>query len=271
METTLGKSHSVSPFTGLYAKHGMAAAAQVAPKAAAPAKKQQKQAAAASEDAKPAAKKQAAAEPAAAGGKGKKGKGGGGGKAQPQAAAASAGPELTEELKTFSQCDIRVGKIVECEPHPESEKLFIEKIDLGEPNNRIRTIVSGLQPYVTLEEMLADKIIVFANMKPRKLAGIMSEGMVLCASNADHTQVELMRPSNDSAVGERVSLEGNPFGEAGLTQDSQPILNPKKKVEPKLLEKLTTNARKEGLFNGVKMTTVAGPILAKTLANGTIS
>lgn len=122
-----------------------------------------------------------------------------------------------------------------------------------------------------MEEMLADKIIVFANMKPRKLAGIMSEGMVLCASNADHTQVELMRPSNDTPLGERVSLDGNPFGADGITQEPQPILNPKRKVEPKLLEKLTTDGAKQGLFNGVKLTTKAGPILAKTIANGVIS
>ena len=121
-------------------------------------------------------------------------------------------------MKVFSQCDIRVGKIVECEPHPESEKLYIEKIDLGEPEGRLRTIVSGLQAFVTLDEMLADKrVIVFANMKPRKLAGIMSEGMVLCAGNAEHTQVELMRPNKDTPIGERVTLEGEMFGADGLT------------------------------------------------------
>jgi aminoacyl tRNA synthase complex-interacting multifunctional protein 1 len=55
--------------------------------------------------------------------------------------------------------------------------------------------------------------VVFANLKPRKLADIMSEGMVLCASNSDHTRVELMRPPAGSKVGERVVLEGNPAGE----------------------------------------------------------
>ena len=160
---------------------------------------------------------------------------------------------------------------MECKPHPNSEKLYIEKIDLGEPEGRIRTIVSGLQQFVTLEEMLADKVIVFANMKPKKLADIMSEGMVLCASDPERTKVELMRPSNDSAVGERVTLDGNPFGDAGLTQDAQPILNPKRKVEPKLLEKLTTDGDRQGLFNNVKMMTAAGPVVAKTVANGRIS
>lgn len=153
-------------------------------------------------------------------GGGKKQEGGKKGGGRQPAAAAATGPELSEEHKVFSQCDIRVGKIVECTAHPESEKLYIEKIDLGEGDGKIRTIVSGLQPHVTLEEMLADKIIVFANMKPRKLAGIMSEGMVLCAGNADRTTIELMRPSNDTPVGERVTLDGNPFGDEGLTQEA---------------------------------------------------
>ena len=119
--------------------------------------------------------------------------------------------------------------------------------------------------------MLSDKIIVFANMKPKKLAGIMSEGMVLCASNADHTVVELMRPHKDSAIGERVTLVGPSFGQAGLTQEHQPVLNPKKKIEGKLLEKLMTNADREGTFNGVKMTTASGLVTAKSLASTKIA
>ena len=52
---------------------------------------------------------------------------------------------------------------------------------------------------------------VFVNLKPRKLADLMSEGMVMCASNEDHTKVELMRPPEGSVVGERIQLEGNPI------------------------------------------------------------
>ena len=65
--------------------------------------------------------------------------------------------------------------------------------------------------------MLADKVVVFANLKPAKLAGIMSEGMVMCGQNLDHTQVECMRPHNDTPIGERVALDGNPFGESGIS------------------------------------------------------
>jgi methionine--tRNA ligase beta chain len=95
--------------------------------------------------------------------------------------------EMTEEHSVWSQCDLRVGRIVECEPHPESAKLFVEKIDLGE--GRLRTIASGLQEFVPLEDMTKGLCIVFANLKPRKLADLMSEGMVLCAGNEEHTQV----------------------------------------------------------------------------------
>ena len=132
---------------------------------------------------------------------------------------------------------------------------------MGEPEGKIRTIVSGLQQFVSLEDMLSKKIIVFANMKPKKLAGIMSEGMVLCAGNADHTVVELMRPHDDSVIGERVTLEGEGlFGADGLPTEPQPILNPKRKVEFKFLEKLITNAERQGLYDSKKLVTKSGPI-----------
>ena len=81
---------------------------------------------------------------------------------------------LTPELEWFNTCDLRVGKIVECEECPGSDKLFIEKIDLGE--GEIREIGSGVRPVVSKEEMLKSDafVCVFANLKPRKLAHIMS-------------------------------------------------------------------------------------------------
>jgi tRNA-binding EMAP/Myf-like protein len=62
---------------------------------------------------------------------------------QKETKAAAAGPTNEEALEIFSKCDLRVGKIVECEKHPDSDKLWIEKIDLGEGS--LRTIGSGLQ------------------------------------------------------------------------------------------------------------------------------
>ena len=65
----------------------------------------------------------------------------------------------------------------------------MEKVDLGEEGGKIRTILSGLQEFVTIDEMLDGQCVVFANLKARKLAGIVSEGMVMCAENGDHSEV----------------------------------------------------------------------------------
>lgn len=102
--------------------------------------------------------------------------------------------------------------------------------------------------------------VVFANLKPRPLAGMLSEGMVMCAQNDDHTQVELIRPPEDCTVGERVQLEGNPIGGAKLTDEMQKILNPKRKLAEKLLPLLRTNGEGAAEFNGVRMMTSKGLI-----------
>lgn len=163
--------------------------------------------------------------------------------------------------------DFRVAKIVECKPHPDSDKLYVEQIDCGE--GRLRTIGSGLQKFCTMDEMLTGLCVVYANLKPRKLADLMSEGMVMCAGNAEHTKIEIMRPPEGAKVGERLILEGNPAGE--MPQDFQPVLNPKKKIAEAVLPLLKTNDNGEGCFNGVRFMTSAGPITAKTLNNCNIS
>ena len=111
--------------------------------------------------------------------------------------------------------------------------------------------------------------VVYANLKPRKLADIMSEGMVMCASNAEHTQIEIMRPPEGAKVGERITLAGNPAGE--MTQEIQAVMNPKKKLAEKVLPLLATNDNFEGQFKGHTMMTSAGPIKSKSLAKCSIS
>jgi len=84
--------------------------------------------------------------------------------------------------------EIRVGKIVEVSNHPDAESLFVEKIDLGESTGP-RTIVSGLVQFCSAEKLLHLSVVVLCNLKPRAIKGITSYGMVLCASNAEHSQV----------------------------------------------------------------------------------
>lgn len=85
-----------------------------------------------------------------------------------------------EEELTPARLDIRVGKIVEVSRHPDADALYVEKIDLGEKEPR--TVVSGLVNYVPIEEMRERMVVVLCNLKPAKMRGVESAGMVLCAS-----------------------------------------------------------------------------------------
>lgn len=106
--------------------------------------------------------------------------------------------------KDFSKIFLKVGKIVSIEKHPKADKLYVEKIDLGD--GKVRQIVSGLVPFYKEEELLNKKIIVVYNLKPANLRGTLSEGMLLAAENQDRTIVEVLSP--DCEVGTVVTLEG---------------------------------------------------------------
>ncbi|GLI65759.1 hypothetical protein VaNZ11_009374, partial [Volvox africanus] len=98
--------------------------------------------------------------------------------------------------------DIRVGRIVSCEQHPDAESLYVEKIDVGELEPR--TIVSGLVKYVPLEAMQGRLVVVICNLKPRNMRGIKSFGMLLAASDEPHVVVEPLVPPPGARPGERV-------------------------------------------------------------------
>lgn len=142
-------------------------------------------------------------------------------------------PKDPKELKKalFCQADLRVGEIIECLPLEGSDKLYIEKIKFSETETR--TILSGLQKFVPLDQMKG-KCIVFYNLKPRKLAGNMSNGMVVCSQNKDHTSVDLVRPDDSAQLGDRVELLGQDLvmGEVG---------NINSKKMKKFLELLSTD------------------------------
>ena len=193
------------------------------------------------------------------------------GKAQAKAPEVAA-PFLPEEWETFVKCDLRVGKITECEVHPESEKLYIEKVDVAEAE--VRTIGSGLQKFVTMEEMMnGENVMIWANLKQKKLGGVPSHGMVMCANSKDQENAEcqIVRPPAGAVVGERIQLEGNPILNAPVSSDKAAELNPKKKVEPKFMALLQTNAEGFACYNGVRLMTSAGPLTVASLKNAPIS
>jgi methionyl-tRNA synthetase len=108
------------------------------------------------------------------------------------------------------------------ERHPGAEHLYVESIDVGDEAGP-RTVVSGLVKFMREDELLGARVVCLCNLKPAAMRGVVSQAMVLCASDEGHTRVELVVPPEGAVVGELVSFEGY----AGAP-DAQ--LNPKKKV-----------------------------------------
>mmetsp|Transcript_29719 Transcript_29719/g.33799 ORF Transcript_29719/g.33799 Transcript_29719/m.33799 type:complete len:254 (-) Transcript_29719:187-948(-) len=164
----------------------------------------------------------------------------------------------------FERLDFRVGKLESVEKVPDSEKLYKCKIDVGEAEPR--QICAGVQQYIPIDKMTG-KIMVAANLKARKLAGIPSQGMVLMASNADHTEVQLLRPADDTPLGERVLLEG-----FDLPQDRVPTLTNKyAKIIEDLKPFMLTDNECRATVDGLLMTTSKGHIKCADLTFASIS
>lgn len=174
-------------------------------------------------------------------------------KAQPAAAAAVADDAPVD----ISRIDLRIGKIVEIQKHPDADSLYVEKIDLGEAAPR--TIVSGLVKHVPIDLMLNRIVVVMCNLKPAKMRGVTSEGMVMCASTTD--KVEVLTPPPSSAPGDLVHCEG-----FDRKPDAQ--LNPKKKIFETVAPDLKTNDALIACYKGAPLHVPGkGPIKAATLKN----
>lgn len=103
----------------------------------------------------------------------------------------------------FAKLDMRVGKIVSCEKIENAEKLYKIMVDIGE--SELRQIVSSLVDYYTAEELCGKRIIVLANLKPRKMRGIESQGMLLCAESDDGKTCVLLSPECEVSTGTSVT------------------------------------------------------------------
>lgn len=106
-------------------------------------------------------------------------------------------PEIT--IDDFAKLEFRVGKILECEKVENADKLLKSRIKIGD---EVRTIVSGIAQFYKPEEMVGKSVVVVANLKPAKLRGIMSEGMILCAQ--DENGLKVVNPEGDIADGAEV-------------------------------------------------------------------
>ncbi|MEY8357251.1 methionine--tRNA ligase [Lachnospiraceae bacterium 54-53] len=104
------------------------------------------------------------------------------------------------EYDDFSKLQFQVGEIIACEAVPKSRKLLCSQVRIG---SQVRQIVSGIKAYYSPEEMVGKKVMVVVNLKPAKLAGVMSEGMLLCAEDAEGN-LSLMVPEKPMPAGAEI-------------------------------------------------------------------
>ena len=100
----------------------------------------------------------------------------------------------------FAKLQFQVGEIIACEAVPKSKKLLCSQVKIG---SQVKQIVSGIKAHYTPEEMVGKKVMVLVNLKPAKLAGVLSEGMLLCAEDAEGN-LALVKPEKDMPAGAEI-------------------------------------------------------------------
>lgn len=101
----------------------------------------------------------------------------------------------------FAKMQFQVGEIIKCEEVPKSKKLLCSQVRVG---SQIKQIVSGIKQHYSAEEMVGKKVMVLVNLKPAKLAGVLSEGMLLCAEDAEGN-LALLTPEKEMPAGAEIS------------------------------------------------------------------
>lgn len=118
--------------------------------------------------------------------------------ATPAPAPVATSNEIT--IDDFLRVDLRVGTIRKAEPHPNADRLIVLSVDLGEEQER--QLVAGIRAYYEPESLVGKQIVVVANLKPARLRGVESRGMILAAS--DDSGVHVLAPDALTAPGSKV-------------------------------------------------------------------
>lgn len=132
-------------------------------------------------------------------------------------------------VEHVGRLDIRIGKIIDVSKAPEAESLYLTKVDVGD---EVRSIVAGLANFIAADDLLGKNVVVLCNLKPAKLRGHVSEGMIFCASGGD--RLELLVPPANATPGDVVYCEG---------YERDPVETPrdKKKLYDPLADDMRTN------------------------------
>lgn len=104
-------------------------------------------------------------------------------------------------FKDWQKLNLRVGKIVRVENHPQADKLYLLEVDLGTEK---RKLVAGLKQHYKPEELEGKLCIIFTNLEPAVIRDIKSEGMILAAVNEDKSKVIILEPEKDIELGSKI-------------------------------------------------------------------
>ena len=99
----------------------------------------------------------------------------------------------------FAKLDLRVGRIIEVKDHPNADRLYLVKVDIGD---EVRQLVAGLKKYYKPEELLNKTVVIVANLEPKKLRGVESQGMLLAADDGEN--VALLMPDKGIKLGSKI-------------------------------------------------------------------
>ena len=178
--------------------------------------------------------------------------------------------KLQKNVPDIARVEMRVGKVVACAPHPNAESLLVEQIDVGDTSGP-RTVVSGLAAYMQPEELVGKRVVVVCNLKPAKMRGINSDGMVLCGSKevaeGEVEAVELLVPPEGAAIGERLTVEASTAEESRAAPDRALKSDGQQKVWRRVAKLLRTNDTGEGTFDSRRLLTSAGACKLSSLRN----
>lgn len=176
----------------------------------------------------------------------------------------------------LSRVKMIVGQIVDVGLHPDADGLYLEKMECGE--SEPRQVISGLVKHVPIEEMRNRKVVMIANLKPAKMRGITSYGMVLCAKEGekgtDSEKVQLIRVPDCAQPGDVITTDDF-LGENWNEPDAQ--MNPKKKIFETVQPDLMTNGDKIACYKGKpllikgKEEQTRGKFVSDSIPNGPLS
>ncbi|BBN14802.1 hypothetical protein MPTK1_6g14630 [Marchantia polymorpha subsp. ruderalis] len=179
---------------------------------------------------------------------------------KPVKAAQPSGGSISENAENYDKAHLQVGLVQSVDDHPISEKLYICKVEIAD--GQVRQVVAGLKKFLAPSELQGKKVCVILNLKPAKLAGQLSEAMILAGdANLDGVEsVKVLEPPAEASVGDRVYLQG-----------SSPSASPVKQLSSKIWEKVVPILKVEGgvaTFDKIPLVTSSGVVRVPSLPDG---